>query len=492
MSFPSLRVVDTADGPWAHEPLVTAPAPTPAPPAALAAPRRVRRSLARLFFTSDLAAVTTAAAATALLAFAQPPVGGATHPSFRSLAFLPVAVVVTLAVLALRGSYTGARRRLAPGVADDLLSLVTAICTAGLVLLAAGSAGPLRGRMPLLGVALVVGASLVLVPAFRAMAVALVAADRRRVSRVIVVGSGKVAGDLARRLDRSPLVEVVGTVDDDPATPHDVLGPVDDLPALCRVADADRVVIAFSRRHPSRSAELVLALRDVVQVDVVVRYFELAGWESRLHDVAGLSLLNLGGKAGRLSGAAKRLLDLAVATSLLLVLSPLLLVIAAGVALESGRPVLFRQRRVGRDRRPFTIFKFRTMRGRPLAVAGTPRTLFDVPDPSLVTATGRLLRRTGLDELPQLINVLRGEMSLVGPRPFVAEECADLHGWALRRFDVRPGLTGMWQVCGQHEVSFDELCRLDVQYATSWSLRTDLRILARTPSRLLHGSAPGR
>ncbi|MGH8989891.1 MAG: sugar transferase, partial [Acidimicrobiales bacterium] len=120
-------------------------------------------------------------------------------------------------------------------------------------------------------------------------------------------------------------------------------------------------------------------------------------------------------------------------------------------------------------------------------VARTP--LDTAPDVSRITRSGAILRRLGLDELPQLLNVLRGDMSLVGPRPFIPEECESLHGSVERRFDVRPGMTGMWQVCGQHEVGFEELCRLDVQYATSWSLRGDLRILARTPGRLLRGSS---
>jgi lipopolysaccharide/colanic/teichoic acid biosynthesis glycosyltransferase len=104
-----------------------------------------------------------------------------------------------------------------------------------------------------------------------------------------------------------------------------------------------------------------------------------------------------------------------------------------------------------------------------------------------VTRLGRLLRRSGLDELPQLLNVLAGDMSLVGPRPFVPQECGALPDWVQRRFAIRPGLTGLWQVCGQHDLRFEELCRLDCQYVNTWSFKGDLRILARTPGRLLRG-----
>jgi lipopolysaccharide/colanic/teichoic acid biosynthesis glycosyltransferase len=159
--------------------------------------------------------------------------------------------------------------------------------------------------------------------------------------------------------------------------------------------------------------------------------------------------------------------------------------------------VLFRQDRLGRDRRPFQILKLRTMRqpGPAESALGErhfPRPLTDLPDiEQRVTPVGRLLRRLGVDELPQLLNVLRGDMSLVGPRPFVPEECAVLPDWVGRRFEIRPGLTGLWQVCGQHDLRFDELCRLDCQYVVSWSFAADVRILARTPGRLLRGGGGG-
>ncbi|MGH9087470.1 MAG: exopolysaccharide biosynthesis polyprenyl glycosylphosphotransferase [Acidimicrobiales bacterium] len=488
MSLPSLRLVPPPPAPW--EQPVGALAPTH-PPGTGTGPRP-RRGLDRLMLASDVLAVAAACCATGLLVVLLPSLGPTASGIVGRVAFLAPSAALVITVLAIRGGYSAARRRLAAGVADDLLGLEAGVALAGLLLLAAGSLAPVTDHLSDGGVAVLVGTSLLFVPASRALALALAARDGSRVTRVIVVGSGRVAGDLAGRLGRSPLVEVIGTVDDDPRGDADVLGSVDELPALCRAAMADRVVIAFSRRHPARSAELVLALRDVVEVDVVVRYFELAGWESRLHDVAGLSLLNLGRRPGRAVAAAKRSLDIVVAAAGLLALVPLLGLVALVVLATSGRPVFFRQVRVGRDKQAFHIVKFRTMRVAPPAIAVRQRTVFDTPDLDRITPVGQLLRRAALDELPQLWNVLLGQMSLVGPRPFVPEECDRLLGWGHRRFDVRPGLTGMWQVCGQHEVSFDELCRLDVQYATSWSLRTDLRILARTPTRLVHGSAPGR
>jgi lipopolysaccharide/colanic/teichoic acid biosynthesis glycosyltransferase len=163
------------------------------------------------------------------------------------------------------------------------------------------------------------------------------------------------------------------------------------------------------------------------------------------------------------------------------------------VKLTSPGPVFFKQARLGRDRRPFEILKLRTMRQpgpseSELGSRGVPGPLANLPDVApRVTRAGRVLRRLGIDELPQLLNVLRGDMSLVGPRPFVPEECAVLPEWVGRRFDIRPGMTGLWQVCGQHDLRFEELCRLDCQYVASWSFAADIRILARTPGRLVRG-----
>jgi lipopolysaccharide/colanic/teichoic acid biosynthesis glycosyltransferase len=178
----------------------------------------------------------------------------------------------------------------------------------------------------------------------------------------------------------------------------------------------------------------------------------------------------------------------------LLVAAPILIPAAIAIRLCSPGPALFRQMRLGRNRAPFQILKLRTMReATPEEVAADearhiPRPLLDHPlHERRVTRLGRLLRRTGLDELPQLLNVIAGDMSLVGPRPFVPQECGTLPDWVHRRFAIRPGLTGLWQVCGQHDLRFEELCRLDCQYVNTWSFKGDMRILARTPGRLLRG-----
>jgi lipopolysaccharide/colanic/teichoic acid biosynthesis glycosyltransferase len=188
---------------------------------------------------------------------------------------------------------------------------------------------------------------------------------------------------------------------------------------------------------------------------------------------------------------AKRALDVAVAVAVGLTILPALAVVAVAIRIDSDGPVLLRQWRSGRNGRPFPLLKFRSMRiGQPpnealvdLNVMHGPT--FKAPDDPRVTRVGRFIRRTSLDEVPQLWNVLRGEMSLVGPRPLVLEEDAQLPEHARLRAAVRPGMTGAWQVAGRSLVPFDEWMALDLEYVQSRGMRRDLEILARTPHAVL-------
>jgi lipopolysaccharide/colanic/teichoic acid biosynthesis glycosyltransferase len=195
------------------------------------------------------------------------------------------------------------------------------------------------------------------------------------------------------------------------------------------------------------------------------------------------------GRAARTkaNGPGKRLVDLILATTVLLVTWPLLAVLGLVVRVSSAGPALYRQERIGRGMRPFTMLKFRTMvDGADRLVAGlleesgADRRFYKFRADPRVTAAGRWLRRWSLDELPQLWNVVRGDMSLVGPRPGLASEVEAYEGWQRARLAVRPGLTGAWQVSGRCELSFDDCVRLDLAYIENWSLRADLIILGKT------------
>ncbi|WP_127360612.1 sugar transferase [Actinacidiphila soli] len=195
------------------------------------------------------------------------------------------------------------------------------------------------------------------------------------------------------------------------------------------------------------------------------------------------------------SGAetVKRVVDVMGAAVLIVLLAPVLLAAIVAIRLDSRGPVLFRQRRTGRHGREFFVLKLRTMRvgseRQRQALSASNETdghLFKIREDPRITSTGRWLRRFSLDELPQLFNVLMGHMSLVGPRPLPLEDSA-FTGEARHRLLVRPGLTGLWQISGRSDLSWDESLRLDLTYVDTWSLRLDLLILARTPAAVLRG-----
>ena len=204
------------------------------------------------------------------------------------------------------------------------------------------------------------------------------------------------------------------------------------------------------------------------------------------------------------ASVAKRGLDIAGSSALLVVLAPVLLAVAALVKLTSSGPVFFRQVRVGEHAKPFTMLKFRTMRVNAddrvhreyvasLIAAGAQggaakEGVFKITNDPRVTPIGRILRKTSLDELPQFINVLLGSMSLVGPRPPIPYEVEQYKAWHHRRvLDAKPGITGLWQVTGRSRTTFDEMVRLDLQYARTQSMRTDLKILLATPRAVVSG-----
>lgn len=380
------------------------------------------------------------------------------------------------------------RRHLVPTASQDLGRAIAAVLFGAAGVLAADTA--LRSVFePVIRPRYVIIAAVtcvVALPIARVVTLTVAARWRSVHSRLVILGSGLIARDVVDRLARSRLVDVVGYVDDVPADHPEVLGPIHALPDICATVAADRVVVAFSPAHPATIVETLRRLPPSVAVDVIPRYYELTGWQAQIGDLDGLTVVNLSDPPGPVGVALKRALDIVGAGTALAVTWPILLGAAVLVKATSHGPALFRQTRLGRDRREFHVLKLRTMVAAPDG-AGDAHAAAGASQDARITSVGRVLRRTGIDELPQLLNVLRGQMSLVGPRPFVPDECQDLPVWAEHRFDVRPGMTGLWQICGQHALRHDELYRLDAQYVAAPSLSCDLRILARTPGRLLRG-----
>lgn len=348
--------------------------------------------------------------------------------------------------------------------------------------------------------------AIVLVPTLRYAARGAV----RRVTqpeRILIVGSGLVASLVARKIEAHPEygAEIVGAIDvtSDPLLTIDGvehLGHASDFDAICAEHDVERVIVAFSSGdHESLLDVIRASKRRNIRISIVPRLFEVFGPAVEVDHVEGMTLLGLRGVRRTKSTLwLKRGLDITVASFALVLAAPVLALSMVAIKLTSPGPVLFVQRRIGRGEREFKMLKLRTM------VVGAERqksellhlnemvggTMFKLADDPRVTRVGRLLRRTSIDELPQLINVLRGEMSVVGPRPLVRDESDHVIGWHRARLDLMPGLTGPWQVLGRNAIPFEEMVKLDYLYVAEWSLWNDIKLLLRTLPVVIgrHGS----
>ena len=326
---------------------------------------------------------------------------------------------------------------------------------------------------------------------WRSVAPSLVLALRRSFSwrpRLVVVGANATGQELASGLERT--FEVLGYVDNgtDLAEPLDrpLLGPIAELETIVRAGAIDEILIALP---PDRREQVdrIVSRGFGRQVDVKVLSEFDGSLPSRVEFGRFGARAYIGFAPVARVSWIKRVADLLIASTTLVLTGPLLLAIAIAIKLDSPGPVFYRQRRLGKDSAAFDMLKFRSMcqdadvriallRDRNEATGP----LFKIRADPRVTRVGRLLRRCSLDELPQLVNVLRGEMSLVGPRPPLPAEVANYEDWQLARLRALPGMTGLWQVSGRSEVPFNDMVRLDLHYVRNWSLGLDLEIMLRT------------
>ena len=411
------------------------------------------------------------------------------HEAVKASADLVLFFSIGFALLVVYSGASAARRMLRSFLAD--LRLVAAALTLAIApaVIVASALGPQTEPSVLAGKLLINGLpALVILPLVRQLGGHL---GNRSTERVLVVGSGEVASAVIRRLSLHRGVTLVGTVDDAPAEP--ALGGLEQLGEVCTRERIDRVVVAFSRTPSHLSVDQLRALDPHVSISVVPRMFELLNWTSGVEELDGLPLMHAARpQLSNGSRMAKRALDIAASTVGLLVLAPLVAVICLAVKIDSPGPILFWQQRTGRLGRPFNICKFRTMRASAeseredlSAQSEVDGPIFKIRDDPRITRVGRFLRKTSLDEIPQLLNVVAGHMSLVGPRPFPVSEAAQITDWPVPRTHVRPGITGLWQISGRNDLSFRDLQYLDSLYVSSWSFWWDLRILLLTPSRVL-------
>ncbi len=460
---------------------------------------RVHRHLLRRLLTADVVGLVFAALLGPLIisGLSNNPDSAASHNaqvSLFDLAMIPLFV----GCFTLYGLYRGTRRRISKSVFTDLRNILHALMISGFLYAIVAYVAKRNFGAESVTVAKITAMCLVAaftVPLARVVAFGLLGGASVGSVPVIVVGTGKLAQTVASHLRAHSSVSFVGFVDDNPLGRSDVIGGLDDLPELCRRYGVARVAVCFSRTHPERTTEMLKGLTGQVGVSIVPRYYELITSRSRVEDLSGLPMVDIA-PASLSAGARflKRSFDIVVSSLVLVAASPALLVVAVLIKATSDGPVFFRQVRMGRDERPFSMMKFRTMcrdaesrRHELEHLNEMDGPLFKVHDDPRVTRVGRFLRRTSLDEFPQLINVWKGDMSLVGPRPFVMAEAMEIEGWARKRFEARPGMTGLWQVSGRNELSHLELCRLDYLYVASWSFWWDMQILWQTPATVFRG-----
>lgn len=424
-------------------------------------------------------------------------------------ALFAVSLPVWVVMAKLYGLYDRDEERTDHSTADDVTG-VFHLVTVGTWLLFAGAYVTRLAHPQVPKLLTFWGLAVCAIPLVRSAARARCRRSVHYLQNTLIVGAGDVGQEIARKLLKHTEygINLVGFVDAQPKERQDglghlaLLGDLDDVPALVRMLDIERVIVAFSNDDRGRLLDVVRELNDLdVQVDLVPRLYEVLSPAVDVHTVEGLPLIGVRPpRLSRSSAFLKRGLDVVGAAAGIVVLSPLLALVALAIKLDSRGPVLFRQVRMGAGDRTFRIAKFRTMTAdadaRKAEVAhlnkhareGGDARMFKIDDDPRVTRVGRWLRASSLDELPQLWNVLRGEMSLVGPRPLILEEHRHVARWAERRLDLRPGVTGLWQVLGRDEIPFAEMVRLDYVYVTSWSLGGDVRLLLRTIPALVRQS----
>lgn len=323
------------------------------------------------------------------------------------------------------------------------------------------------------------------------------------IQRVLIIGAEDVGQAVLRTmLARKELGYVpVGFIDDDPARGKVDLGRVralgntDNVAEILRRERVDLVVITLKWSHHDRILRLVQICQNAgAEVRIVPDVFQLNMRQVQIENFDGIPLLGLNGHAPLRGGnrIVKRAIDIGLILIASPVIIPILFLVALAIKLEDGGTIFYTQRRVGEGGRPFNMVKFRSMipnadQYREALIRDNqldPRHPKLVDDPR-ITRVGRFIRRTSIDELPNVFNVLRGQMSIVGPRPPTPDEVELYEPWHMQRLQTMPGITGLWQVSGRSEVPFEEMCLLDIYYIENWSIRLDAQILMMTVPRVL-------
>ena len=431
-------------------------------------------------------------------------VAEAYYVPFRS--YVPVSIILTLILLAVFKADGLYDRKRGSSWLDDIYIIITStlVGIAIMIFIFFLYRANFFSRLIFLYAVLLIGTFLSL---SRLIERQIGAALRRRgvgVDRVMIVGAGQVGRAIMRSILARPELgyQPVGFVDDDPKKqeanigPFRPLGNTTDLAIILGSEAVDQVIVSL----PWMSHRKVLRIiadseRRGVRARFVPDLLQMSLSQVDTDVMDGIPLIGM--KEPTLKGwkiALKRFIDIAISGAMLLLLSPLLILIAVLIKIDSPGPVFFKQTRLGRGAKPFTCYKFRSMwedaedvkpELSDLNEAEGP--IFKIKNDPRITRVGKIIRRFSFDELPQLINVFRGDMSLIGPRPPLPSEVEGYEDWHHDRLKIPSGLTGLWQVMGRSDLTFDEMVMLDLYYAENWSLWLDFKIMLRTIPTVLLG-----
>lgn len=426
------------------------------------------------------------------------PFPGSTGGAVMFVALLPF----WLAALWAFGLYRAPGRSIGGANLTETLSGPTALTAASWLLLIALVL--VQGSQAPIGVLIVFWlTAIVVVPICRTISRHTIWSTTALRERVLIIGAGEVGHMIAEKISKHPeyRITLVGFLDDgEPRRngtggPHvPMIGAFDDLQRIVLEQHVDRVIVAFSQARHDDFLRIVRACADsAVRVNIVPRLFEVVSSRALVDDVEGIPLLDVGHvELSRFNMVMKRAFDLFVGGFCFLLFLPVLAVMAIVIKLDSKGPVFFRQERMGRGGKSFMILKFRSMEAGADALREElaeqneySGPMFKMQRDPRVTRVGGFIRRWSIDELPQIINVMKGDMSLVGPRPLWVEEARQVSGWTQKRLDITPGITGLWQVLGRNDIPFDEMVKLDYMYVTGWSLSWDIKLLLQTVPAVL-------
>jgi exopolysaccharide biosynthesis polyprenyl glycosylphosphotransferase len=391
------------------------------------------------------------------------------------------------------GLYHRGLKRVSHTILDDLPSLFHAVLVGSLGMWAVYRVASPGKHLAFVEIVTFATVTVLGVLASRAIVRPIVARRMGR-ERTLLIGDMQAIEPILRKIRAHPEygLEPVGRLATGPNGRNGaalrVLGTADDFEAVAENYDVERIIVSHTGIDETALLELVRLAKPLgIKVSVLPQMFDVMGPSVEVDDVEGVTILGINPPIlSPSSRTLKRAMDLVGAGLLLILTAPVMAAIAIAIAIDSGRPIFYRQLRVGKSDRRFQLLKFRTMTvgadamTEELMSQSKDAFWLHLEDDPRVTRVGRFLRYTSLDELPQLLNVIRGDMSLVGPRPLIEAEDRQIDGWGRCRLDLMPGITGWWQVLGRTNIPFDEMVKLDYLYVTNWSLWTDVRLVLKT------------